>query len=83
MAAQAGPWPILTPPGPGVDLNASLVPNILGANITFMIISTLTVSLRFVARHLSGAGLWWDDWMILAALIFSWGPCISMLYCKT
>ena len=82
MAAEAGLWPIITPPGPGVDLNETQIPRITAASIIFIVISTVTVALRFLARRLSGAGLWWDDWMILAALIFSWGPCASMLYCK-
>ncbi|KAL6718244.1 hypothetical protein ACLMJK_004332 [Lecanora helva] len=42
---------------------------ILGAAISLMIISIITVALRFIARWRSGAQLWWDDWTILIALV--------------
>ncbi|KXX79691.1 hypothetical protein MMYC01_202548 [Madurella mycetomatis] len=37
-------------------------------NCIVALLTTATVGLRVVARFLSGAGLWWDDYLILCAL---------------
>ena len=37
--------------------------------ITFTVLSTIAVALRFLSRRLGRASLWWDDWTILMALI--------------
>ena len=58
-----------TYPYPGLDLNDSQAPRIIGTCVTLIIISTISVALRFLARRLSRAGLWWDDWTMLGALV--------------
>lgn len=37
-------------------------------NCIVALLTTATVGLRLVARFLSGAGLWWDDYLIMFAL---------------
>lgn len=55
------------PPGPlpkgdrGPEINA--------VQVLMIIMATSAVVLRFIARRMSAAGLWWDDWVILAALV--------------
>jgi hypothetical protein len=79
MAAEAGIYPILTL-DPNADPSDSQQGRIMGVSIMLIALSSSVVCLRFVARILSKAGLWWDDWLILAAMIIAYGPCISMLY---
>lgn len=70
MAASTnGINPILTPDYPGLDIHANQEARILAVSVVLIVVSTLSVILRFVARALSKAGLWWDDWCILAALV--------------
>ena len=33
------------------------------------LLATVAVALRFYARHLKKAGYWWDEYMILPALV--------------
>lgn len=40
-----------------------------GGTIALQTLSTLFVILRFTSRRVSGKGFWWDDWMILPALV--------------
>ncbi|KAL9032526.1 MAG: hypothetical protein Q9214_007933, partial [Letrouitia sp. 1 TL-2023] len=49
-------------------------PQILGASITLLVLPTVAVLLRLLSRWLSGAGYWLDDYTIILAMIFSWGP---------
>ena len=44
-------------------------PNILAPCIIFAIVSPLAVAARFYSRRIAGAGLWWDDWTVLIALV--------------
>ena len=57
--------------GPPADLNLSetQIPRILGINIATFAIAIISVVLRFVSRQLSSAQLWWDDWLIVSALV--------------
>ena len=73
------PPPLQTYSYPGLNVNDSQSSRIIGTCVTLIVISTIVVALRFVARHLSRAGLWWDDWTILAALITSYGANICTL----
>jgi hypothetical protein len=52
-------------PNPVGDRGTSIV----SVQIAMIVIPTLAVMLRFTARRMSAAGLWWDDWMILVALV--------------
>lgn len=63
----AGIQAILSPPG--ADLNANQAPTIIATSAVLISLSTIAVILRFIARHLSRAGLWWDDWTILLSLV--------------
>ncbi|KAJ9315305.1 hypothetical protein DTO271D3_4472 [Paecilomyces variotii] len=40
--------------------------------ITTVVPATFAVALRFTARYVASAGLWWDDWTILASLAVNW-----------
>ena len=78
MADSAGLLPLLTPDTPGLDVNATEVPKIIAVSVVLIILSTSAVILRFISRMLSKAGLWWDDWVIVAALVMSsWATCIQ------
>ena len=61
----------LPPPPPGVDLQDSQVRRILGVNIATFILATTAISLRFVARRLTRLPFWWDDWLMLPAIVCS------------
>ncbi|CAK3739231.1 integral membrane [Lecanosticta acicola] len=52
-------------------------PIVNALQIIMILTASSAVLLRFVARHFSSAGLWWDDWLILAALILSVGMNIN------
>jgi hypothetical protein len=45
-------------------------------------LTVLVVALRLVARFLSGAGLWWDDYLILFALPQGLGMLIIQGLCE-
>ncbi len=47
----------------------SRAPVLYGGTISLQILSTLVVALRFIARRVAKAGLWWDDWVIVPALV--------------
>ena len=53
----------------GSNLSDTQVPRIIATSAVLITLSTIAVLLRFVARYLSKAGLWWDDWTILMALV--------------
>ncbi|KAL4810186.1 hypothetical protein BDV18DRAFT_54216 [Aspergillus unguis] len=40
--------------------------------IATVVPATIAVILRFIWRHISRAGFWWDDWVIVASLIVNW-----------
>ncbi|MCJ1458323.1 hypothetical protein MMC28_008694 [Mycoblastus sanguinarius] len=42
------------------------------------LLALVTIILRFYARNLKKAGLWWDDYMILPAMLFTIGTAICM-----
>ena len=58
---------------PGFDLYGSHRSRLLGANIVLIILPTTFVILRLASRKVSRAGYWWDDLLIIIALIFSYG----------
>lgn len=64
-------------------LAQSRVPAIYAAVITVSVLSTLAVALRFLCRRLVKAVLWWDDWLILAALFVEWSLSAVLLYQAT
>lgn len=50
-------------------LAQSLQPNIYAACIIVTVAATIAVALRLLCRRLAKAYLWWDDWIIIAALV--------------
>lgn len=65
------------PPG---FLAQTRVPEIYAAVITVTVACTIAVFLRFLCRRMVKAGLWWDDWTMLAALLFEWALSGNLLY---
>ena len=49
--------------------HANKGPIVLGIFILVTFLAITAVALRFLSRKLSKAQYWWDDWMILAALV--------------
>ncbi len=41
----------------------------LGGIITSWMLATITAYLRFFARRVSKAGLWYDDWLVIPAMV--------------
>jgi hypothetical protein len=78
MAAAYGLDPITTPDGE--DPTANQTPRILGVSITLIVVPTTVVLLRLLARTLSKAGFWWDDFMVLFALLCSLGLSALQIY---
>ena len=37
----------------------------------FLVLPVVAVALRLVSRRISRVNLWWDDWLILVALVVS------------
>jgi len=68
-----GLLPLLTPDYPGLDVNANQGPKIIAVSAVLIAISTIAVILRFLSRMVSKAGLWWDDWLIVGAMVRSDG----------
>ncbi|KAF2498225.1 hypothetical protein BU16DRAFT_287634 [Lophium mytilinum] len=68
------------PAPPGMNLADNQNGVTYGAVITLMIIGTVSVVLRFMARMKPGqVQLAMDDWLIVGALIFAWGTGICSL----
>jgi hypothetical protein len=49
------------------------------AAIAFIAVNTLFVVLRFYARHITKAGLGWDDFFISVGYVFNIGLCITAI----
>ena len=43
--------------------------NLGGSIIATWLIALIAVCLRFLARRLSKAGLWYDDWLVIPAAV--------------
>lgn len=50
-------------------LDANQGPKVDAITIFAFTLAVVGVSLRFLARGLTKASLWWDDWLVLAALV--------------
>lgn len=50
---------------------------IYGSVIVLTVIAVTAVVLRFLARKISSAGFWWDDWTITTALVNLSDPSLS------
>lgn len=50
-------------------LDANQGPKVNAITIFAFTLAVVGVLLRFLARVLTKASLWWDDWLVLAALV--------------
>lgn len=46
-------------------------PQVIAVSVAMITLSTFAVAFRCWSRKVSKAGLWWDDWTILLALVSS------------
>ncbi|KAL8772285.1 MAG: hypothetical protein Q9209_002497 [Squamulea sp. 1 TL-2023] len=53
-------------------------PEIYGGTISLIVLATISVAVRLIARQQSAARLWWDDFIIVVALV-SWGKAFNDL----
>ena len=66
--------PILLTP-PGTDLTENAEPRIVATSVVLIILTIIAVGLRILSRWVSQAGMWWDDWTIVAAMVWTvWSP---------
>ncbi|KAL4898334.1 hypothetical protein BDV59DRAFT_3196 [Aspergillus ambiguus] len=66
------------PAPPGVDLSKNQTGNLLGAVVPVAVLGSIAVGLRILARlKTKDVRLAIDDYLILPALLFSWGTAIS------
>lgn len=47
----------------------SELPRIQGSILATWALVVITVFIRFLARRISKAGLWYDDWLIVLAMV--------------
>ena len=64
------------------DIYATKQSKLIGADIAFIVLSALFVVLRLLARHIARAGYWWDDYVIVVALVLAWIPATANLLGK-
>ncbi|KAL2860649.1 hypothetical protein BJX68DRAFT_90142 [Aspergillus pseudodeflectus] len=62
--------------GPGGEVEDISCRIWIGTIVT-VVPATIAVALRFVSRHISRAGFWWDDWVIAVSLVVNWGMDIT------
>ncbi|KAL8999884.1 MAG: hypothetical protein Q9188_005790 [Gyalolechia gomerana] len=58
--------------------NDDRTPSIYGGSISLIIIVNIAIAARLYARKISNVHLWWDDFIILVALIFDWGISVGI-----
>ncbi|CAH0003447.1 unnamed protein product [Clonostachys byssicola] len=59
----------LPSPPDGVDLTADKRPMVIGASVATWLLAVFAVLLRIISRRIKGLNLWYDDWLVVAALI--------------
>ena len=60
-----------TPVYPGVDLEDSQGPEMNAVAVAFIVLSLVTLVLRFLSRRLTQVSLGTDDWLIVVAAVRS------------
>ena len=60
---------IMTTAQPTPDLSESYRPSLYAAAIITWILALIAVALRFTARRLTHLHLWYDDWLVVVALV--------------
>lgn len=66
--------------GQSINGDGNREADVIAAYATTTGLAILAVVLRFVARKLAGAKLWWDDWLILAGLMISIGFTATIMF---
>ncbi|CAD6593677.1 MAG: hypothetical protein ASARMPRED_007807 [Alectoria sarmentosa] len=61
---------------PGFNLHADQGDRILGTMVALIALASTFVVLRLTSRHLARAGFWWDDVLMVIALLLATVPCI-------
>ncbi|KAM5342214.1 hypothetical protein ACJ41O_015245 [Fusarium nematophilum] len=61
----------LPDPPPGLDLEETKVPALVSGFVLTWVFGAASVCLRITSRRLAQSQLWWDDWLIIASLLFS------------
>ena len=64
-------------------LSQSQAPYMLGAIISTYCLAIITLVLRIIARTISKAGLWYDDWLVIAGAVcnfHTWTDCSAADY---
>ena len=65
---------------PGFNLYADQGPHLIASMTALIILSTTFVSLRLLSRHMAHAGYWWDDILIIVALLIALAPPALNIY---
>ncbi|KAJ5083954.1 hypothetical protein NUU61_008533 [Penicillium alfredii] len=66
----------LPPPPPGLDIYEDNTSRVIASVLAPAIIAVIAVGLRIWARYVSKAKFYWDDYLIIVALVFSSGNCV-------
>ncbi|MCJ1372623.1 hypothetical protein MMC20_003848 [Loxospora ochrophaea] len=66
--------------GADVNLSETQGPHVVAVSIAMIVLPGIAVALRFGSRKLAKIPILADDWLILAALPFTWAVCASNIY---
>lgn len=61
------------------DLNVNKGPMLVRVCVAMMCVSSVGLCGRFLGRRLMKQPIFWDDWMTIPALLFSWSCCIIQI----
>ncbi|RDW60639.1 hypothetical protein BP6252_12022 [Coleophoma cylindrospora] len=53
----------------GTDMSENMQPTIIAINTIGLVLAVAAVGLRVAARKIASAPLWWDDWLVVFALV--------------
>ncbi|KAL8824702.1 MAG: hypothetical protein Q9170_008072 [Blastenia crenularia] len=62
------------------EMQANRSAHVIGAAVVLLILPTVAVTLRLLSRWMSRAGFWVDDYVIVLAMVISWGPNVTNLF---
>lgn len=57
-------------------------PMIVDVSIFLIVVTTITVALRFLARFIKSLPLQWDDWLSVAGLVMVVLMCVENIICR-
>ena len=64
-----------------VEIKDNLGPTVLAVSATTWVVGLIAIVLRFLARKVSRAPFWWDDWLIIPAQLFTMVGMILAITC--